>query len=62
MIYNKEMKRLKDFMFGIKLSHMKKKNCVEFQPDLTKCRSTTAICLFTVLECHNRDMAWLQLN
>ena len=57
MIYNKEMKKLGDFMFGIKLSHMEKNNCVEFQTDLIKCRSTTPICLMTVLECHNCDMA-----
>ena len=31
MTYNKEMKKFGDFMFGIKLSHMEKNNCVEFQ-------------------------------
>ena len=62
MIYNKEMKRLRDFIFCIKLSHNKKKNFVEFQTVLTKYRSTTPISLYTVLECHDRDMAWLQPN
>ena len=56
LIYNKEMKRLGDFIFGIKLSH-KNKNFVEFQTVLTKYRSTTPICLYTVLEYHDRDMA-----
>ena len=57
MFYNKEMKRLGEFIFGIKLSHKMKNNCVEFQTDLTKYRSTTPISLFNVLECHYRDMA-----
>ena len=33
MIYNKEMKRLGYFIFGIKLSH-KKNNCVQLQTDI----------------------------
>ena len=57
MIYNKEMKRLRDLIFCIKLSHNNKKNFVEFQTVLTKYRSTTPISLYTVLECHDRDMA-----
>ena len=57
MIYNKKMKRLRDFIFSLKLSRNKKKNCVEFQTVLTKYRSTIPICLYTVLECHDRDMA-----
>ena len=51
------MKKLGDFMFGKKLSHIEKNNCVQFQTDLIKCRYTTPICLMTVLECHDRDMA-----
>ena len=57
MIYNKEMKRLGDFIFDIKLSHRMKNNCVEFQIDLKKYRSTIPFCLFTVFECHDRNMA-----
>ena len=57
MIDNKEMKRPRDFIFCIKLSHRKKKKWVEFQYVLTKYRSTTPICLYTVLKCHDRDMA-----
>ena len=57
MIYNKEMKRLRDFNFGIELNLNNKKKCGEFQIVLTKYRSTTPICLYTVLECHDRDMA-----
>ena len=43
MMYNKEMKKLWDFIVGIKLSHKKKNNSAEFQTDLTKYRSTTPI-------------------
>ena len=57
MIDNKEMKRPRNFIFYIKLSHRKKKKLVEFQYVLTKYRSTTPICLYTVLKCHDRDMA-----
>ena len=57
MIYNKEMKRLGDFIFGKKLNHRKKNKCLKFQIDQTKYRSTTPICLFNVWECHYRDMA-----
>ena len=57
MIDNKEMKRPRNFIFCIKLSHRKKKKWVEFQYVLTKYRSTTPICLYTVLKCHDRDMA-----
>ena len=49
------MKRLEDLIFGKKLSY-KKKKCVEFQTVLTKYRSTIPICLYTVLECLDRDM------
>ena len=62
MIYNKEMKRLRDLIFSKKLSHNKKRNFVEFQTVLTKYRSTTPISLYTILEYHKRDMAWLQPN
>ena len=57
MIYNKEMKKLRDFTFCIKLCHRKKNNCVQLQIDQTKYRATTPICLFNVSECHYRDMA-----
>ena len=62
MIYNKEMKRPRDFNFSIQLSRRKKKKWVEFQDDLSKYRSTTPICLYNVLKCHDRDMALLQPN
>ena len=56
MIYNKEMKRLGDSIFDKKFSYKKKMNYVEFQTVLTMYRSTTPICLFTVLKCQYRDM------
>ena len=62
MKYDKEMKRLGVFIFGIELYHKKNNKCVEFQTDLTKYRSTTPICLFTVWKCHYCDMASPQPN
>ena len=62
MIYNKEMKKLRNFIFCIKLCHKKKNKCLKFQIDQIKYRATTSICLFNVLECHYRDMGWPQPN
>ena len=62
MIFKKQTKRLRDIKSGEKLSHNKNNNYTIIHTDQTKYRSTTPVCLFTVLEYHDHDMALLQPN